>query len=83
MNLAENQKDFYSSLDMLNIHAPKIEEHFENFDIVKNADLSRKLVKLIVQLCEAIEKNQKITFLAPTKMVNNHTKPQKMVLEAV
>jgi hypothetical protein len=80
MNLAESQKEFYSSLDTLNIHAPKIEEHFENFDIARNAELSRKLVKLIIQLCEALEKNQQISFSGSPKAINNKTKTEKILL---
>jgi hypothetical protein len=63
LNLAENQQEYYLSLEQLNSSAPKLEEYFEKFDIKKNGDLSRRLVKLVVQLCDAIESRHEITFV--------------------
>jgi hypothetical protein len=63
LNLAENQQDYYLSLDQLNSSAPKLEDYFDKMNIKKNADLSRRLVKHIVQLCEAIESRHEITFV--------------------
>lgn len=63
LNQAENHQEYYLSLEQLNSSAPKLEEYFDKFDIKKNGELSRRLVKLVVQLCDAIESRQEITFV--------------------
>ena len=63
LNLAENQQDFYLSLDQLNSSAPRLEDYFEKINLKKNAELSRRLVNHIVQLCEAIEARHEISLI--------------------
>jgi hypothetical protein len=63
LNMAENQQEYYLSLEQLNSSAPRLEEYFDKFDIKKNGEQSRRLVKLVVQLCDAIETRQEITFV--------------------
>jgi len=60
LNLADNQQDFYICLDRLNETASKIEGYFEKLNLKKNSEISRKLVKSVVQLCNAIENRQEI-----------------------
>jgi len=62
LNLAENQQDYYVSLEQLNASAPRLEEYFEKMNIKKNAEVSRRMVKMVVQLCDAIESRHEITF---------------------
>jgi hypothetical protein len=61
LNLAERQEDFYTNLEMVNHIASKIEEYFENLEVKKNTETSRRTVKLVIQLCEAVENKQKIS----------------------
>jgi hypothetical protein len=61
LNLAENQQDYYVSLEQLNAAAPRLEEYFEKMNIKKNAEVSRRMVKMVVQLCDAIESRHEIT----------------------
>jgi hypothetical protein len=63
LNLAENQQDFYLSLDQLNSSAPRLEDYFEKLNLKKNTELSRRLVTHIVQLCEAIEARHEISLI--------------------
>ncbi len=62
LNLADNQQDYYESLEKLNGSAPKIEEYFHKISVKKNSELSRRLVKQVVHLCEAIESRREIVF---------------------
>lgn len=62
LNLAENHQDYYTSLEQLNSAAPKLEEYFEKLNIKKNAEVSRRMVKMVVQLCDAIESRHEISF---------------------
>lgn len=62
LNLADNQQEYYESLEQLNASAPKLEEYFDKISVKKNSELSRRLVKQVVQLCEAIESRQEIVF---------------------
>lgn len=61
LNLAENQQDYYVSLEQLNSSAPKLEEYFEKMNIKKNAEVSRRMIKVVIQLCEAIESRHEIS----------------------
>lgn len=60
LNLADNHQDYYESLELLNGSAPKLEEYFEKMNVKKNAEMSRRLIKQVVQLCDAIESRQEI-----------------------
>ena len=62
LNLADNQQDYYSSLEHLNVAAPKIEEHFEKANLKKHAEATRRLISQIVQLCDAIENKKEMSF---------------------
>lgn len=63
LNLAENQQDYYISLEQLNSSAPKLEEYFEKVNIKKNAEVSRRMIKVVIQLCEAIESRHEISLV--------------------
>ena len=65
LNLADNQQDYYLSLEMLNSAAPKLEDYFEKVNIKKNAELSRRMIKLVIQLCDAIESRHEISLVEP------------------
>ena len=62
LNLADNQQDYYISLEHLNVAAPKIEEHFEKANLKKHSEATRRLISQIVQLCDAIENKKEMSF---------------------
>jgi hypothetical protein len=62
LNLADNQQDYYTSLECLNIAAPKIEEHFEKANVKKHSEATRRIISQIVQLCDAIENKKEMSF---------------------
>jgi len=59
---ADNQHDYDVSLEQLNQAAPRLEEYFEKMNVRKNTELSRRMVNLVVQLCDALESRQEIVF---------------------
>ncbi len=62
LNQADNQQDYYTSLEYLNTAAPKIEEHFEKANIKKHSEATRRIISQIVQLCDAIENKKEMSF---------------------
>lgn len=60
LNTSDNHQDYYEFLAQVNSSAAKLEEYFEKMDVKKNAEMSRKVMKVIVQLCEVIEARQEI-----------------------
>lgn len=60
LNLADNQQDFYESLEQLNATALPIEAYFEKLNVKKNSEISRRVISQVVQLCDALEANQEI-----------------------
>jgi hypothetical protein len=62
LNLADNQQDYYTSLECLNVAAPKIEEHFEKANVKKHSEATRRIISQIVQLCDAIENKKEMSF---------------------
>jgi len=62
LNQADNQQDYYTSLEYLNAAAPKIEEHFEKANIKKHSEATRRIISQIVQLCDAIENKREMSF---------------------
>jgi hypothetical protein len=62
LNQADNQQDYYESLDQLNKSAPKIEDYFHNVNLKSHTDSSRRLISQMVQLCDAIENKKEMSF---------------------
>lgn len=60
LNLSDNQQDFYESLEQLNTAALPIEAYFEKLNVKKNAEISRRMINQVVQLCDALEAKQEI-----------------------
>ncbi|MBA2403589.1 MAG: hypothetical protein H0V66_02370 [Bdellovibrionales bacterium] len=77
LNMADNHQDYYLSLEQLNSIAPQLEDYFDKLNLKKTGEHSRQMVKLVVQLCDAIEAKQEIS-LAEFK-----PKPKKPDLEIV
>lgn len=73
LHTADNQPEYDSFLDRLNTSAQKIEEYFNNVNLKKNSEASRKLITLVVQLCDAVEGNKVMSF--------NSEKPQLRVIK--
>ncbi len=59
---ADNQHDYDKFLDQLNATAHKLEDYFHQVNLKKNSESSRKLITLVVQLCDAIESNKVMSF---------------------
>jgi hypothetical protein len=68
LNLSDNQQDFYASLEELNATALPIETYFEKLNVKKNAEISRRMISQVVQLCDALEANQEIVMTEQGKM---------------
>ena len=68
LNLSDNQQDFYESLEQLNATALHIEGYFEKLNIKKNAEISRRVINQVVQLCDALESSQEIVFTENDKL---------------
>jgi hypothetical protein len=62
LNQADNQQDYYKCLEELNVASPKIEEYFEKVNLRKNSEISRRVIKQIIQLCDAIESKKVMSF---------------------
>ena len=62
LNQADNQQDYYKCLEELNSASPKIEEYFEKVNLRKNTDISRRVIKQVIQLCDAIESKKEMSF---------------------
>jgi hypothetical protein len=62
LNQADNQQDYYESLNQLNSSAPKIEDYFEKVNLKSHTDSSRRLISQMVQLCDAIENKKEMSF---------------------
>jgi len=62
LNFADNQQDYYTSLEELNESAPEIEQYFDKINLRKNSEISRRLIKQIIQLCDAIECKKEMSF---------------------
>lgn len=62
LNIADNQQEYYVSIEKLNAASPKIEEYFDKINHKKNSEASRRLVSHIIQLCEAIENKKQFSF---------------------
>lgn len=80
LNLADNNQEYYESLEKLNSSAPKLEDYFEKINIKKNAEMSRRLIKQVVQLCDAIEAKQEI-ILTESKEKAKSSKSEAQVTE--
>lgn len=62
LNQADNQQDYYTCLDELNSVSPKIEEYFDKVNLRKKSEISRRVIKQIIQLCDAIESKKEMSF---------------------
>lgn len=62
LNQADNQQEYYNCLEELNAASPKIEEYFEKVDLRRNTEISRRVIKQIIQLCDAIESKKEMSF---------------------
>lgn len=58
LNQADGEHAYYASMENLNSTAAKIEEYFSKINLKKNTEASRNMVRLLVELCEAIEKGK-------------------------
>lgn len=58
LNLADSQQDYYTSLEQLNATSTKIEELLDKVNLKQTSEPTRRFIRVIIQLCDAIENNR-------------------------